>query len=41
MYFMLTQSNAVAKAKGYCFSSVEESRMQAPMAFSNSDFEYA
>jgi len=29
MYFMLTQSNTVAKAKGHCFSSVEYTTMQA------------
>jgi len=38
---MLAMRNAVDKANGYCFSSVEESRLQAQMAFSNNDFEYA
>jgi len=38
---MLSMRNAVDKANGYCFSSVEESRLQAQMAFSNNDFEYA
>jgi len=37
---MLSLRNAVDKANGYCFSSVEESKLQAAMAFSNSDFEY-
>ena len=37
---MLSLKNAVDKANGYCFSSVEESKLQAAMAFSNSDFEY-
>ena len=31
----------MCQANGYCFSSVEESRLQAQMAFSNNDFEYA
>ena len=38
---MLSIRNAVDKANGYCFSSLEESRLQAQMAFANSDFEYA
>jgi len=38
---MLSVRNAVDKANGYCFSSVEESRLQAQMAFATNDFEYA
>lgn len=38
---MLALRNAVDKANGYCFSSVEESRLQAQMAFATNDFEYA
>ena len=38
---MLSLRNAVDKANGYCFSSVEESRLQAQMAFATNDFEYA
>ena len=38
---MLAVRNAVDKANGYCFSSIEEANTVRMMAFSNNDFEYA
>ena len=38
---MLAVRNAIDKANGYCFTSVEEANTQRMMAFSSNDFEYA